>query len=54
MTARNLARIGWEPDECKVLVAEAKAELVSGAVKPFNDILVVWGRKADENEGARV
>jgi hypothetical protein len=45
MTVRNLARIGWGAEECKALVDEAKEELRSGAVKPYNDILVVWGRK---------
>jgi hypothetical protein len=50
MTARNLARIGWGAEESKSLVEEAKAELLSGAVRPFNDILVVWGRKAGGEE----
>jgi hypothetical protein len=50
MTVRNLSRIGWGVDECKSLVEKAKAELRSGAIKPYNDILVVWGKKAAGEE----
>lgn len=45
MTTRNLSRLGWKPEESKVLAARAIAELREGRVKPFNFILAVWGRK---------
>ena len=45
MTVRNLARIGWKSDECRVLVAQVRRELEEGRVKPWTEILVVWGRK---------
>jgi hypothetical protein len=51
MTVRNLARIGWGAEESKDLVAKVKKELLDGDLKPFNDILVVWGRKPESGEG---
>ena len=45
MTTRNLARMGWEPMECRDLVAQVKEELLGGRSKSYIDVLVVWGRK---------
>jgi hypothetical protein len=49
MTIKNLSRIGWQPDESKVLVAKCREELMAiepgGKVRPYAHILAVWGRK---------
>ena len=51
MTIKGLARLGWEPDECKVLVAQVREELVNiepgGPLRPYADILAVYGRKPE-------
>ena len=49
MTIKGLARLGWQPEECKVLVAKVREELVNikpcGPLRPYADILAVYGRK---------
>lgn len=45
MSIRNLARIGWSAEESRVLVANCRAELLSGKLRPYNEVLAVWGRK---------
>jgi len=49
MTVKNLARIGWEPEESKVLIAQVREELNAitpgSSYKPYNDVVSVWGRK---------
>ena len=54
MTVKGLARLGWEPDECKVLVAKVKEELMNikpgGPLRPYADIVAVYGRKLEKSE----
>ena len=51
MTIKGLARLGWEPDECQVLVAKVREELVNikpgGPLRPYVDLLAVYGRKPE-------
>jgi hypothetical protein len=51
MTTKGLARLGWEPEECKVLVAKVREELMNirpgGPLRPYADILAVYGRKPE-------
>ncbi|KAL1297227.1 hypothetical protein AAFC00_004791 [Neodothiora populina] len=44
-TLRNLSAIGWTPEQCQALVNECKDEMESRKLKPWNYIVVVWGRK---------
>jgi len=49
MTVKNLARIGWEPEETQVLIAQVREELNAitpgCSFRPYNDVVSVWGRK---------
>lgn len=51
MTIKGLARLGWKPNECRVLVAKAREELVNikpdGPLRPYIDVLAVYGRKPE-------
>jgi hypothetical protein len=47
-TMKLLGLVGWGENECKILVAQAKKDLLEGKVKPYMDILVCWGRKPTE------
>jgi hypothetical protein len=44
MSIRNLGRIGWSAEDCRVLVASCKKELLSGNIRPYNQVVAVWGR----------
>lgn len=44
-TLRNLERIGWTAEQTLQLVAEIKDELRSGKLQPYNELLVIYGRK---------
>jgi hypothetical protein len=44
-TMKLFAVIGWEMEECKVLVAQARQDLMNDVVKPYVDVIVCWGRK---------
>jgi hypothetical protein len=55
MTTRNLSRIGWSVESSLELVAKVKSELTSGTMKPYTEILAIYGRKpklASGEEGA--
>jgi SAM-dependent methyltransferase len=49
ITNRSLQRLGWSAEECANLVTTVKVELSTAATnhnfKPYNDVLVVYGRK---------
>ena len=49
MTTRNLSRIGWSVEESQIFVAKVKSELTRGHLKPFLEILVVYGRKPNKS-----
>lgn len=47
ITFKSLQRLAWSEDECKTLIRKVEAELVSrnAELKPYNEVLVVYGRK---------
>jgi len=51
MTIKGLARLGWEADECKVLVAKVREEYSNirpgGPLRPYTDFTAVYGRKPE-------
>lgn len=44
-TLRNMERLAWSVEKCKKLIEEVREDLESGTLKPYNDVLIVVGKK---------
>jgi hypothetical protein len=45
LTTRNLSRIGWSLEKSQLFVEKVKTEISSGTLKPYTEVLVIYGRK---------